>query len=155
MRIQVVYTDYKNQKISNQFINYTLKREIKNTEYDFTSTTLHRNKNITRTFTVNDQFIQYVDISGNSNYRFELIPQIVMKKMKKERRDTLEQLLDTLCAALYINIPTHNNIDNNMIIALDENKLLFDDITTPDINVTVNIYDNYGIFDLIKSYQIK
>jgi len=38
---------------------------------------------------------------------------------------------------------------------VDESKVIIDEsIPIPDVGISVNIYDNIGIFDMIKLYQI-
>ncbi len=42
-----------------------------------------------------------------------------------------------------------------MTIKIDETDLILDDsYSIPYINLTVNIYDNHGVFDIVKLHQI-
>ncbi len=62
-----------------------------------------------------------------------------------------------MCDTLYINVLTEVGSSRNdtMTIMVDESKVIIDEsIPIPDVGISVNIYDNIGIFDMIKLYQI-
>jgi len=157
MRIRVVYTDYKNQKIYRQLINYKIKTDIKSDEYVFSTDVIRSNMTVNRSFTVDNKVNQYIDMKGNISYRFDLLPQIIRRRTKKHKNISycnLNQPLDILCDALYINVLCNNLDENNMTIMLDESKLSFDNhMVIPDININVNIYDDIYIFERIREYE--
>ena len=156
MRVNITYTDYKNNKLYNQVIKYNLNNESKPNESKPNETIF--NDGITRnyvsvekSYTVCDEVTEYVDTNGNINYRIDIQPQFRRKKSRKTSE--LEKLVNTICDTLYINVLTADGSSRNdiMTIMVDESKLIIDkSIIIPDISISVNIYDNVGIFDMIK-----
>lgn len=155
MRVNITYTDYKNNKLYNQVIKYNLNNESKTNESFFNDGINRKCVNVEKSYTVCDEVIEYVDTNGNINYRTNIQPQFRRRKSRKTS-DT-EKLVNTICDTLYINVLTDTSSSRNdvMTIMVDESKLIIDEsITIPDISISVNIYDNVGIFDMIKLYQI-
>ena len=160
MRVNITYTDYKNNKLYNQVIKYNLHNENKPNENKpnenlFNDVTTRNCVNINKSYCVCDEVIEYVDTNGNINYRTNIQPQFRRRKSRKTS-DT-EKLVNTICDALYINVLTDVGSSRNdtMTIMVDESKLIIDEsIPIPDVGISVNIYDNIGIFDMIKLYQI-
>jgi hypothetical protein len=155
MRVNITYTDYKNNKLYNQVIKYNLDNESKTNE-SFFNDGINRNFiTVENSYTVCDEVTEYVDTNGNINYRTNIQPQFRRKKSRKTSE--IDKLVNTICNALYINVLTDVGSSRNdtMTIMIDESKLIIDKtIPIPDVGISVNIYDNIGIFDMIKLYQI-
>jgi len=169
MRVNIMYTDYKNNKLYNQIIKYNLKNENNTTENNTNENNTTENNtnesifthgitrncvNIDKSYCLCDKVNEYVDTNGNINYRIDIQPQFRRRKSKK--LSEIDQLVNTVCDTLYINVLTDGiSMNDTMTIMVDESKLLLDEsITIPDISISVNVYDNIGIFDMIKLYQI-
>ena len=55
----------------------------------------------------------------------------------------------------YIDVSKNSKNVDVMTVNIDESDLILDDsFSIPAINLTVNIYDNHGVFDIIKLHQI-
>lgn len=155
MRVNIRYTDYKNNKLYSQIIKYNLDNESKINESLFYHGINRNSVNVEKSYTVCDEVTEYVDTNGNINYRTNIQPQFRRRKSRKTC-DT-EKLVNTICDALYINVLTDASSSRNdiMTIMVDESKLIIDEsIIIPDISISVNVYDNIGINDMIKLYQI-
>lgn len=152
MRLNITYADYKNEKLYSQFINYTLKNEIKpKNDYTLIGNTTTSFMNMNKTFLVSNNVTEYIDKNGSTSYKIAIVPQYIMKK----KIDRLDTIVNTLCDRLYIDVSKNNKNVDGMTIKLDETNLILDDsYSIPSINLTVNIYDNHGIFDIIKLHQI-
>ena len=154
MRMNITYTDYKNNKIYNQIVKYNLKNENKPNETIFNDGINRNCVNVEKSYTVCDEVTEYVDINGNINYRTNIQPQFRRRKSKKTSE--IDKLVNTMCDTLYINVLTDVGSSRNdtMTIMVDESKLIIDEsIPIPDVGISVNIYDNIGIFDMIKLYH--
>jgi hypothetical protein len=155
MRMNITYTDYKNNKLYNQIVKYNLKNENKPNENLFNDVTNRNCINLDNPYTVCDTVNEYNDINGNINYRIDIQPQFRRRKSKKTSE--IDKLVNTMCDTLYINVLTEVGSSRNdtMTIMVDESKVIIDEsIPIPDVGISVNIYDNIGIFDMIKLYQI-
>jgi|AntAceMinimDraft_4_1070372.scaffolds.fasta_scaffold21952_3 hypothetical protein len=155
MRVNITYTDYKNNKLYNQVIKYNLNNENKPNEHLFNDVTNRNCVNINKSYCVCDEVTEYNDINGNINYRIDIQPQFRRRKSKKTSE--IDKLVNTMCDTLYINVLTEVGSSRNdtMTIMVDESKVIIDEsIPIPDVGISVNIYDNIGIFDMIKLYQI-
>jgi hypothetical protein len=155
MRMNITYTDYKNNKLYNQIVKYNLKNENKPNETIFNDVTNRNYINLDKPYTVCDTVNEYNDINGNINYRIDIQPQFRRRKSKKTSE--IDKLVNTMCDTLYINVLTEVGSSRNdtMTIMVDESKVIIDEsIPIPDVGISVNIYDNIGIFDMIKLYQI-
>ena len=150
MRLNIAYADYKNEKLYSQFISYSLKNEMKSTN-DYTLNDITTYMNINKTFLVSNNVTEYIDKNGSTNYKIAIVPQYVTKK----KIDRLDAIVNTLCDRLYIDVSKNNKNVDVMTVNIDENDLILDDsFSIPAINLTVNIYDNHGVFDIIKLHQI-
>ncbi len=150
MRLNIVYADYKNEKLYSQFISYTLKNEMKPSN-DYTLNDITTYMNINKTFLVSNNVTEYIDKNGSTSYKIAIVPQYIMKK----KIDIVDTIVNTLCDRLYIDVSKNNKNVDGMTIKLDETNLIFDDsYSIPPINLTVNIYDNHGVFDIIKLHRI-
>ena len=155
MRVNITYTDYKNNKLYNQVIKYNLDNESKTNESIFTDGINHNCVTVQNSYTVCNEVVEYVDTHGNVNYRIDIQPQF--RRRKSRKTSEIDKLVNTICNALYINVLTDVGSSRNdtMTIMIDESKLIIDKtIPIPDVGISVNIYDNIGIFDMIKLYQI-
>jgi len=155
MRVNITYTDYKNNKLYNQIVKYNLDNESKTNETIFNDVTNRNCININKSYCVCDTVNEYNDINGNINYRIDIQPQFRRRKSKKTSE--IDKLVNTMCDTLYINVLTDVGSSRNdtMTIMVDESKVIIDEsIPIPDVGISVNIYDNIGIFDMIKLYQI-
>jgi hypothetical protein len=107
--------------------------------------------NINKTFLVSNNVTEYIDKNGSTNYKIAIVPQYVMKK----KIDKLDTIVNTLCDKLYIDVSKNSKNVDVMTVNIDEHDLILDDsFSIPAINLTVNIYDNHGVFDIIKLHQI-
>jgi len=155
MCVNITYTDYKNNKLYNQVIKYNLDNESKTNESIFNDGINRNCVTVESSYTVCNEVIEYVDIHGNINYRIDIQPQFRRRKSKKTSE--IDKLVNTICDTLYINVLTDVGSSRNdiMTIMVDESKVIIDEsIIIPDISISVNVYDNIGIFDMIKLYQI-
>jgi len=150
MRLNIAYADYKNEKLYSQFISYSLKNEMKPTN-DYTLTNITTYMNINKTFLVSNNVTEYIDKNGSTSYKIAIVPQYITKK----KIDKIEATVNTLCDKLYIDVSKNSKNVDVMTVNIDESDLILDDsYSIPSINLTVNIYDNHGIFDIIKLHQI-
>ena len=150
MRLNIVYADYKNEKLYSQFISYTLKNEMKPSN-DYTLNDITTYININKTFLVSNNVTEYIDKNGSTSYKIAIVPQYVTKK----KIDKIDTIVNTLCDRLYIDVSKNSKNVDVMTVNIDENDLILDDtFSIPPVNLTVNIYDNHGVFDIIKIYQI-
>jgi hypothetical protein len=79
----------------------------------------------------------------------------VPQYIKKKKIDKLDKTVNTVCDRLYIDVSKNSKNVDVMTIKIDETDLILDDsYSIPYINLTVNIYDNHGVFDIIKLHQI-
>lgn len=155
MRVNITYTDYTNNKLYNQVIKYNLDNESKTNQPIFTDGINRNCVTVENSYTVCSEVVEYIDTYGNVNYRIDIQPQFRRKKSRKTSE--LEKLVNTICDTLYINVLTDVGSSRNdiMTIMVDESKLIINEsIIIPDISISVNVYDNIGIFDMIKLYQI-
>jgi hypothetical protein len=107
--------------------------------------------NINKTFLVSDTVTEYLDKNGSTGYKIAIVPQYI----KKKKIDKLDKTVNTLCDRLYIDVSKNSKNVDVMTIKIDETDLILDDsYSIPYINLTVNIYDNHGVFDIIKLHQI-
>jgi len=152
--MNITYTDYRNNKLYNQIIKYNVNNENKTNETIFNHDTICNSYVKTdKPYSVCDKVIEYISSNGNLNYRIDIQPQFKRKKSKKT--SDMEKIINIVCNTLYINVLTDGSIPSSMSIMIDESKIRIDSsISLPDISVSVNIYDNIGIFDMIKLYQI-
>jgi hypothetical protein len=152
MRVNIAYVDYKNEKLYNQLIIYSLKNEVKsNNDYTLIGNTTTSFMNMNKTFLVSNNVTEYIDKNGSTSYKIVIVPQYITKK----KIDKIEATVNTLCDKLYIDVSKNNKNVDGMTIKLDETNLILDDsYSIPSINLTVNIYDNHGIFDIIKLHQL-
>ena len=153
MRVNIVYADYKNEKLYSQFISYSLKNEMKPTnDYTLTDVTPYMNMNMNKTFLVSNNVTEYIDKNRSTSYKIAIVPQYVTKKKIVDKIDTI---VNTLCDKLYIDVSKNSKNVDVMTVNIDESDLILDDsFSIPAINLTVNIYDNHGVFDIIKLHQI-
>jgi hypothetical protein len=150
MRLNIVYADYKNEKLYSQFISYTLKNEMKPSN-DYTLNDITTYMNINKTFLVSNTVTEYIDKNGSTSYKIAIVPQYVTKK----KIDKIDTIVNTLCDRLYIDVSKNSKNVDVMTVNIDENDLILDDtFSIPPVNLTVNIYDNHGVFDIIKIHQI-
>ena len=150
MRLNIVYSDYKNEKLYSQFISYTLKNEMKPSN-DYTLNDITTYININKTFLVSNNVTEYIDKNGSTSYKIAIVPQYVTKK----KIDKIDTIVNTLCDRLYIDVSKNSKNVDVMTVNIDENDLILDDtFSIPPVNLTVNIYDNHGVFDIIKIHQI-
>lgn len=152
MRLNIVYVDYKNEKLHNQLIIYSLKNEVKsNTDYTLIGHSTTPFMNINKTFLVSDNVTEYLDKNGSTGYKIAIVPQYI----KKKKIDKLDKTVNSVCDRLYIDVSKNSKNVDVMTIKIDENDLILDDsYRIPYINLTVNIYDNHGVFDIIRLHQI-
>ena len=152
MRVNIAYVDYKNERLYNQLIIYSLKNEVKsNNDYTLIGNTTTSFMNMNKTFLVSNNVTEYIDKNGSTSYKIVIVPQYITKK----KIDKIEATVNTLCDKLYIDVSKNNKNVDGMTIKLDETNLILDDsYSIPSINLTVNIYDNHGIFDIIKLHQL-
>jgi hypothetical protein len=152
MRVNIVYVDYKNEKLYNQLIIYSLKNEVKsNNDYTLIGNTTTSFMNMNKTFTVSDSVTEYVDKNGSTSYKIAIVPQYI----KKKKIDKVDKIVNLICDRLYIDVSKNSKSADGMTIKIDETDLMLDDsYSIPYINLTVNIYDNHGVFDIIKLHQL-
>ena len=139
--------------IKNNLISvYSLKNEMKPTnDYTLTDVTPYMNMNMNKTFLVSDNVTEYLDKNGSTGYKIAIVPQYI----KKKKIDKLDKTVNTVCDRLYIDVSKNSKNVDVMTIKIDETDLILDDsYSIPYINLTVNIYDNHGVFDIIKLHQI-
>lgn len=151
MRLNIVYVDYKNEKLHNQLILYSLKNEVKSNDYTLIGHSTNPFMNINKTFLVSDNVTEYLDKNGSTGYKIAIVPQYI----KKKKIDKLDKTVNSVCDRLYIDVSKNSKNVDVMTIKIDETDLILDDsYSIPYINLTVNIYDNHGVFDIIKLHQI-
>ena len=122
-----------------------------NTDYTLISHSTPSFMNINKTFQVSDTVTEYLDKNGSTGYKIAIVPQYI----KKKKIDKLDKTVNTVCDRLYIDVSKNSKNVDVMTIKIDETDLILDDsYSIPYINLTVNIYDNHGVFDIIKLHQI-
>ena len=93
MRLNIVYVDYKNEKLHNQLIIYSIKNEIKsNTDYTLIGHSTTPFMNINKTFLVSDNVTEYLDKNGSIGYKIAIVPQYI----KKKKIDKLDKTLNSV-----------------------------------------------------------
>ena len=104
---------------------------------------------INRSFYLSKDVQKYTDDNGYVNYKIELIPQL------KKKQSDMELLITNICDTLFINILESDVINNKLTVMIDHNKMKsFNDVSVPNIDIEIQIYDTNNIFNHIISTNL-
>lgn len=148
MKINVIYTDYKNQKIYKHFINCSFKEE-KETKL-LNEIVLPDKKEMSKVTSVDTNIIDYVDENGIEYYRFNLLSDMY----EYHKSSSQKKFLTTICDALFIAVPKNNNTVLKILLdkeVLDVNNRITDKFS--DVYINLNIHDNKCVFNLINTHN--
>ena len=148
MKINVIYTDYKNQKIYKHFIKCCFKEE--NEAKLLKEIILPEKKEMSKVTSVDTNMIDYVDEDGNEYYRFNLLSDMY----EYYKSSSQKKFMTAVCEALFVAIPKNNN--TVMKILLDKDVLNVNSRNTDkfsDVYINLNIHDNKGVFNLINTHN--
>ena len=148
MKINVIYTDYKNQKIYKHFIKCCFLEE--NEAKLLKEIILPEKKEMSKVTSVDTNMIDYVDEDGNEYYRFNLLSDMY----EYYKSSSQKKFMTAVCEALFVAIPKNNK--TVMKILLDKDVLNVNSRTTDkfsDVYINLNIHDNKGVFNLINTHN--
>lgn len=163
----ITYSNFKTRKIYTSNIHHMFKNVETETSSEATSDmisnfksndNIYKNKyknkykihrtgyqKVDRSFHLSQDIQKYIDDNGYVNYKIELIPQTNTKK-----HSDMELLINNICNTLFINILESDVINNKLTVRIDHDKMKsFNDVSVPNIDIEIQIYDTTNIFDHI------
>jgi hypothetical protein len=150
MKINVIYTDYKNQKIYKYFLNCSFKEDKEIKLFNNLLLDKHKEKEMCKVTTVDTNIIDYVDEDGNEYYGFNLLSDMY----ENYKSSSQKKFLAVICDALFIAVPKNNNTVLKVLLdkkVLDANHRITDKFS--DVYINLNIHDKKGVFNLINTHN--
>lgn len=181
MRFNITYSDYKNKTMSRSFCSCNLKREVKpelyipsKSKYDY------KNINTHKIFEVDNSVSEYIDVNGITNYKvkIKMSPQNIYSTNKMNK---LDKIINNICNTMFINVVdtinvtdtivdtldrtdtmdtmdtcgSSNNTNKKFVFMINEHELNSVSIPMliPELNISLTVYDNYGIHNMIQLYK--
>ena len=145
MKISIVYTDYKNQRIYNKFIhcNFKSSNDIPRLNNMFIQKKIEFNK----VFTTDNVITEFIHDDGKEYYRINL-----SQSDEYQNQWDYEELLNIVCSSLFIAVPKD---DISVIkILIDKNVLTHEtDVNNQfnDVIINLNIHDSKSVLNMIKN----
>jgi len=172
MRFNITYSDYKNKTMSHSFCSCNLKREVKPELYSPSKSKYdYKNINTRKIFEVDNSITEYIDVNGITNYKvkIKMSPQNVYNTNKLTK---LDKIINNICNTIFINVVdttinvtnttdttdtygSSNNSNKQFVFIMNEHELNFVSIPMliPELNISLTVYDNYGIHNMIQLYK--
>ena len=180
MRFNITYSDYKNKTMSRFFFSCNLKGEVKPELYRTTKSKYeYKNINTQKIFEVDNHVSEYTDVNGITNYKVK-IKMSTQNIYSTNKLTKLDKIINNICSTIFINVvdtinvtdsadttntrnttnttntsESSNNTNKQFVFMMDENELNSVSIPTliPELNISLTVYDNYGIHNMIQSYK--
>jgi len=144
MKISIVYTDYKNQKIYNRFINCNFKSNVSFSHLN--NMNIHNRKQLNKAITTDTVVTEFTHDDGEEYYRVNL-----SHNEEYQNHWDYEELLNSVCSSLFIAVP--KNDISVLKILIDKNVLTTEiDVNNQfnDVIINLNIHDTKSVLNMIK-----
>ena len=145
MKISIVYTDYKNQRIYNKFIHCNFKSDIDMPHLN--NMFIPKKKELNKVAITDNIITEFIHDDGKEYYRVNL-----SHTEEYQNQWDYEELLNNVCSSLFIAVPKD---DISVIkILIDKNVLTVDtDVNNHfnDVIINLNIHDSKSVLNMIKN----
>ena len=162
MRFNILYTDYKNQHMFKRSVKCDLDSSTTSDSiYQIGQLNIPRNSTVEKAFVVDNHVTEYIDSNGVNNFRVNLLSTDDLVtytniNITKHNDIKAQKNVNNVADILFVNVPKHDINYDKLNICVDYDKLN-ELIKTTRIDTSykylINIYDNYGIFNMIRKYE--
>jgi hypothetical protein len=130
--------------------------------YQIGELNIPRNSTVEKAFVVDNHVTEYLDSNGVNNFRVNLLSTDDLVtytniNITKHNDIKAQKNVNNVADILFVNVPKHDINYDKLNICVDYDKLN-ELIKTTRIDTSykylINIYDNYGIFNMIRKYEI-